>query len=303
MRDLLSKPLIVVTGKGGVGKSTVAAALGVAAADSGRRTIVAEVAARDDVSRALAGSGSGVFVERAVGDGLHHISIDPESALEEYLRDQLPRGVGDLLGSSRMFAYLTAATPGLRELLTIGKVWELCQPDRRTPGAHPYDLVILDAPATGHGVAILTAPGTFADAARMGPVARQGGIIHGMLADPQQTAIVAVATPEEMPVNETLGLQEALAAQLGQRFAGVVVNGVLPSRFTKAEADALGRAQPGSHAVRAARAEAGRSRGHRAQVARLRRGVGDVEVRTLPFLFETELGPPELSLLAKEMLR
>src|SRR3954447_19049281 len=303
MRDLLAKPLIVVTGKGGVGKSTVAAALGVAAAARGLRTIVAEVAARDDVSRALAGSTGSVFVERVVGDGLHHISVDPESALEEYLRDQLPRGVAEMLGSSRMFAYFTAATPGLRELLTIGKVWELAQPDRRTPGAHPYDLVILDAPATGHGVAVLTAPGTFADAARMGPVARQGGIIHGMLADPERTAIVAVATAEEMPVNETLALQQALADELGQRFAGVVVNGVLPARFTKAEAEALDRARPGSRAIRAARAEAGRSRGHRAQLARLRRGLHGVEVRSLPFLFATELGPAELTHLAKEILK
>jgi anion-transporting ArsA/GET3 family ATPase len=303
MRDLLAKPLIVVTGKGGVGKSTVAAALGVAAAAAGKRTIVAEVAARDDVSRALAGSGTGVFVERAVGNGLHHISIDPESALEEYLRDQLPRGVSDLVGSNKMFTYLTAATPGLRELLTIGKVWELAQPDRRTPGAHPYDLVILDAPATGHGVAVLTAPGTFADAARMGPIARQGGIIHGMLADPERTAIVAVARAEEMPVNETLALQRALADELGQRFAEVVVNGVLPARFTKAQADALARARPGSRAVRAARAEAGRSRGHRAQIARLRRGLHGVEVRSLPFLFQTELGPAELGHLAKEILK
>ncbi|WP_187369362.1 ArsA family ATPase [Baekduia soli] len=303
MRDLLSKPLLVVTGKGGVGKSTVAAALGVAAAARGLRTIVAEVSARDDVSRALAGTGDGsVFVERSVGSGLHHISIDPESALEEYLRDQLPRGVSDVLASSRMFSYLAAATPGLSELLTVGKVWELAQPDRRTPGAHPYDLVILDAPATGHGVAILTAPQTFADAARMGPVARQGGIIHAMLADPDRTAVVAVATPEEMPVNETLALQRVLAAELGQRFAAVVVNGVLPKRFSRAEADALDRVVPGSRAVRAARAEARRSRAHRAQIARLRRGVGGVEVRSLPQLFESELGPEQLRRLAGELV-
>ncbi|MCZ4495371.1 MAG: ArsA family ATPase, partial [Conexibacter sp.] len=243
MRDLLAKPLLVVTGKGGVGKSTVAAALGMAAAARGLRTIVAEVAARDDVSRTLAPDGDGAqrraFAERELGEGLHHISIDPESALEEYLRDQLPRGVSDLLASSRTFSYLTAATPGLRELLTVGKVWELAQPDRRTPGAHPYDLVILDAPATGHGVAILTAPGAFADAARLGPVARQGGIIHGMLADPVQTGIVAVAAPEEMPVNETLALQRTLRDGLGQPFAAVVANGVLPARFSKAQVDVL----------------------------------------------------------------
>src|SRR4051812_14235771 len=195
MRDLLAKPLIVVTGKGGVGKSTVAAALGVAAAARGLRTIVAEVAARDDVSRALAGSTGSVFVERVVGDGLHHISIDPESALEEYLRDQLPRGVAEMIGSSRMFAYFTAATPGLRELLTIGKVWELAQPDRRTPGAHPYDLVILDAPATGHGVAVHRDPvpggGRVEDDQVVGMGARRAPVGLGQLpdlADRQQLA-------------------------------------------------------------------------------------------------------------------
>jgi anion-transporting ArsA/GET3 family ATPase len=304
MRDLLAKPLVVVTGKGGVGKSTVAAALGVAAASEGRRTIIAEVAARDDVRRALDAHTSGdVFVEQALADNLHHISIDPESALEEYLRDQLPRGVSDLLASSRMFAYLAAATPGLRELLTVGKVWELAQPDRRTPGAHPYDLVILDAPATGHGVAVLTAPGTFADAARVGPIARQGGIIHGMLADAEQTSIVAVATAEEMPVNETLGLQATLREELGQHFAAVVVNGVLPQRFTSDDCAFLERAHPATRAVRAARAEAARARGQRAQLARLRRGVGDVAVRSLPFLFESALGPAAVQRLAKELIR
>jgi anion-transporting ArsA/GET3 family ATPase len=306
MRDLLTKPLLVVTGKGGVGKSTVAAALGMAAATRGLRTIVAEVSARDDVSRAVSDADAPVdtFVERELAEGLHHISIDPESALEEYVKDQLPRGVSDLVASSRMFSYLVAATPGLRELLTVGKVWELAQPDRRTPGAHPYDLVILDAPATGHGVAVLTAPGTFADAARLGPVARQGGIIHGMLADPEQTGIVAVATAEEMPVNETLGLQRMLAAELGQRFAAVVVNGVLPARFGRAEVERVGAAAP-ARVARAVRTEAARARAHRAQVARLRRGVGaDVAVRTLPFRFAADgLDGPALARLGEELVR
>ena len=309
MRELLTKPLLVVTGKGGVGKSTVAAALGMAAAARGRRTIVAEVAARDDISRAIGDAEATTFVERELGAGLHHISIDPESALEEYVKDQLPRGVADVLAASRMFSYLVAATPGLRELLTVGKVWELAQPDRRTPGAHPYDLVILDAPATGHGVAVLTAPGTFADAARMGPIARQGGIIHEMLADPERTGIVAVATAEEMPVNETLALRDALRDGLGQRFAGVVVNGVLPTRFRRADVDALDAVAAGeggtvSRAVRAARAEAARARAHRAQVARLRRGVADVEVRTLPFVFEHDgLRGEALARLGEELVR
>jgi anion-transporting ArsA/GET3 family ATPase len=300
------KPLLVVTGKGGVGKSTVAAALGTAAAARGLRVIVAEVAARDDVSRAFGEAGDATFVERDLGSGLHHISIDPESALEEYVKDQLPRGLADVLASSRLFAYLVAATPGLRELLTVGKVWELAQPDRRTPGAEAYDLVILDAPATGHGVAVLTAPGTFADAARVGPVARQGGKIQDMLVDPARTAILAVATAEERPVNETLSLRDALRAELGgaQDLAAVVVNGVLPGRFRGAEVRAL-EAAPASRAVRAARVEEARARAHRSQVARLRRGLGDgVPVRTLPYLFEHEgLGGEELARLGEELVR
>ena len=198
-----------------------------------------------------------------------------------------------------MFSYLVAATPGLRELLTVGKVWELAQPDRRTPGAHPYDLVILDAPATGHGVAVLEAPGTFADAARVGPVARQGRRIHEMLADPGQTAVVAVATPAEMPVNETLQLQGALGAPLGQRLAAVVVNGVLPQRFTRAEVARVA----GTRAGRAVTAEAARCRSQRGQLQRLRRGLPGVEVHTLPFLFEPELGSADLRRLAAQVVR
>jgi anion-transporting ArsA/GET3 family ATPase len=197
----------VVTGKGGVGKTTVAAALGFVAARRGQRTIVAEVARRDDVSRALGGEG---IQEEELAPGLHHLSIDPERAMELYLTDQLPTALAELLSSSRTFTYLAAATPGMRELLTVGKVWELAQEDRRAPGAAPYDLVVLDAPATGHGVAILSAPRTFARTARVGRIARQGRTIDAMVTDPARTGVIAVARPEEMPVTETLSLQDAL---------------------------------------------------------------------------------------------
>jgi anion-transporting ArsA/GET3 family ATPase len=263
---------------------------------------VAEVAARDDVSRVLAGEASGRFVERAVGEGLHHISIDPQSALEEYLRDQLPLGgLADLLGS-RMFALTSAATPGLRELLTIGKVWELAQLDRRTPGAQAYDLVILDAPATGHGVAVLAAPATFVAAAGGGPIARQAGKIDAMIRDPERTAVVAVATPEEMPVNETVSLREAMRGEIGLDLARAYVNGVLPRRFTAAEERALAAAPP-SAATRAALTSAARARAHRSQVDRLRRKLAGVRVCALPFLLEPEVGPDALERLAREVDR
>ena len=221
----------------------MAAALGLVAAGRGLRTIVAEVARRDDVSRALGGEG---LQEEELAPGLHHVSIDPEQAMELYLADQLAsRALADVLTSSRTFTYLAAATPGMRELLTVGKVWELAQEDRRTPGAQPYDLVVLDAPATGHGVAVLSAPRTFAEAARVGRIARQGRTIDAMVSDPERTGVVAVARPEEMPVNETLALQDALRDDIGLEVDLVVCNGMLAQRFGAADARALAAAPDG----------------------------------------------------------
>jgi anion-transporting ArsA/GET3 family ATPase len=203
--------------------------------------------------------------------------------MEEYLGDQLPsRALADVLLASRSFGYFAAATPGLRELLTVGKVWELAQPDRRTPGATPYDLVVLDAPATGHGLAVLAAPRTFAEAALIGPVARQGRIIDEMLSDPARTGVVAVARPEEMPVSEALGLEAALPEAVGARVDLVVANGLLPDRFTAADVRAL-QAAPPSAPVRAALVAHARARAQRAQLQRLRRAAR-APVVTLPFV-------------------
>jgi hypothetical protein len=283
----------VVTGKGGVGKTTVAATVGLVAARRGLRTIVAEVARRDDVSRALGGEG---LQEEELAPGLHHVSIDPERAMELYLADQLPsRALVDVLTSSRTFTYLAAATPGMRELLTVGKVWELAQEDRRTPGARPYDLVVLDAPATGHGVAILSAPRTFAQAARVGRIARQGRTIEAMISDPGRTGVLVVARPEEMPVTETLHLQTTVHDELGLEVGLVVANGVLPQRFSADELRRLGAASDGPE-VRAALHAGARARAQRAQLRRLRRGAR-APVATLPFVFEGDV----LASLARDL--
>src|SRR4051794_20297646 len=268
---LLDRRLLYVSGKGGVGKSTVAAALGLAALRHDLRTVVAEVHRRTDVEHAV------------TSRGVDHISIDPHDAMEEYLADQLPvRALADVLSASRAFTYLAAATPGLRELLTAGKVWELAQDRRRTPGAEPYDLVVVDAPATGHGVAVLAAPRTFAQAARVGPIARQGGIIDAMLSDPKQTAVVAVTTPEELPVNETLALRDALREQVGLDLALVVVNGVRADRFTAAEAEALHSVDGAAGRVALAAHE--HARAQRTQLGRLRRGLrGEVPTLRVPY--------------------
>ncbi|HEX8120449.1 MAG TPA: ArsA-related P-loop ATPase [Solirubrobacteraceae bacterium] len=262
-----------MTGKGGVGKTAVAAALGLVATRRGQRALVAEVALRDDV-------------KRSVGGDVPTISVDPEEAMEMYLADQLSRPLAEVLKSSRIFGYLAAATPGMRELLTIGKLWELAQPERRVAGEEPYDLVVVDAPATGHGLALLEAPATFAGVAAAGPVARQARIIHGTLTDRSLTGVVAVATPEEMAVNEVGLLREALGARVDL----VVANAVREDRFSDAEARSLrGAAAP---AAAAALRVHERARAQREQVARLRPDV------VLPFAPDDASGGADLSALA-----
>ncbi len=301
MDGLFAHSLLVVTGKGGVGKSTVAAVLGLAASRQGLRTIVVEVAARDDVSRALGVGTRGVYTERAIAERLHHLSIDPQRAMEEYLRRRLPVGaLGALLSHSRVFTGLSAATPGMRELLTIGKVWELTQSERHNHGAEAFDLVVLDAPASGHGLAMLQAPRTFASVARVGPVAKEGRAVASFLGDPARTAVVAVSTAEEMSASETLELHSRLREELGLDIALVVVNAVVPHRFTLTQERTL-RAAPQSPPRHAALFAAAWARQHRAQITRLRHGLPGVPLVTLPFVFRSELDSAALDALSREL--
>src|SRR6266513_2210987 len=140
------------------------------------------------------------------------------------------------VGKSTVAAALgAAATPGLRELVTVGKVWELAQLDRRVKSGSKYDVVIVDAPATGHGLGILKMPKTFSDIARVGPIKRQADTIFKFITDPKLTSICAVAWPEEMPVNETIDLQKNLESELGIELERIFMNGIYPELFSDAE--------------------------------------------------------------------
>jgi anion-transporting ArsA/GET3 family ATPase len=297
---LLEKRLIFVTGKGGVGKSTVATAIGLLAARRGQRTIVAELAAQERVQRTFDHHGEH-FKEVELAPGLYTISIDPQHSMEEYLRIKAG-ALGHALSASRMFQAFAMATPGMRELLSIGKIWELAQLQRRTRGAAPYDLVVVDAPATGHGVGILKTPKTFAEIARVGPIAAQGRAIAATIEDRSFTAIVAVATAEEMPVNETLALRDALHREQLELDA-VILNALYPSRFGGDDATALSAALKSCEpplaraALRAALSEHARASTQRDQQARLGEGLG-LDLVELPYLFADEFGRPELELLA-----
>ncbi len=301
MPGLLDKRLLFVTGKGGVGKSTAAIALGLLAARRGLRTIVAELASQERMQGLFRDEEGEQFRELELAPGLFTISIDPQQAMEEYLRVKAG-AIGQALGSSRLFQAFAMATPGMRELLSIGKVWELAQLHRRTRGAAPYDLVIVDAPATGHGMGLLRTPRTFAEIARVGPIAHQGQTIAETIADPEFTGVIAVATPEEMPVNETMTLADELASD-ELPLDLVIVNALYPARFEPEEIaelnDALGRTRSAlaRSALRAALSEHARAATQREQRDRLHERVNGRLVE-LPYLFADHVSLPELEVLS-----
>ena len=303
MPELLDHRLLFITGKGGVGKSTVATVLGMLAAQQGLRTIVAELSSQEHVQRAFEQEGER-FSELELGPGLFTISIDAQAAMEEYLTVKTGT-LGQMLGSSKLFNAFAMATPGMRELLSIGKVWELAQLERHTSGAAPYDFVVVDAPATGHGVGILRTPRTFSEIAMVGPIARQGSRIATTIADPEFTCIVAVATPEEMAVNETLALRDALARE-ELALDLVVVNALYRERFDSAEIAELDAALPRTRsplvrsALRAALSEHARAATQHEQLQRLYDEL-DVPIVELPYVFADHLGVPELQVLASEL--
>jgi anion-transporting ArsA/GET3 family ATPase len=297
--------LVIVTGKGGVGKTTVAVALGMRAAAEGKRTIVCEVSAQENASRMFEHTTVG-FHEVELEENLWAISIDPDESMREYVLLQLKvRAMRDMLFRSRIFNYLAAATPGLKELVTIGKIWELAQLDRKVKSGGKYDTVIVDAPATGHGVGFLQTPRTFANIARVGPIHSQAQTLDNFITNHDDTGVAIVALPEEMPVNETAALEHDLVNEVGVAVDRVYLNGLYPERFSKEEAEqltALAGAEEGASkaAARAALSEFGRARSQRAQLARLRRRA-QAPVKTLPFLFEPDLGPEAARRLSKRL--
>jgi anion-transporting ArsA/GET3 family ATPase len=307
MAQLLDKNVVFVTGKGGVGRSTVAAALGLVGARAGRRVILVEVAAQEELSRAFRREGVGPR-ETEIATGLWAVTIDPQDALREWLGRQLPGPASRILAHSHAFQYFVAAAPGARELITMGKIWDLSQPEHWTRGGATYDLVIVDAPASGHGLAMLRTPRTYADIARVGPIRRQADKIWSLISDPARTGYLAVALPEEMPVAETIEFEGRLSTQIGVALDAIVVNGCYPQRFSGADvtrlrdADRDGLDPDGRAALAAALSEHRRTRAQQGQLRRLRRATR-APVVTLPFLFEPALELDGVRRLARELAR
>jgi len=233
---------------------------------------------------------------------------------------------GRVLASSGTFQYFTAAAPGAKELVAMVKIWRLTRGAGRGRRTQGYDLVVLDAPATGHALGMLHSPQTFGAIARVGPIAGQTREVQQLLETPSHTAYVAVALPTEMAVSEVLEIQDGLHHQLGRELSTVVVNALLPRRFTTHELgqiESLAQATSTSAytqesvatvpadlaaghtvteaAIAAARAIHDRARFQHNQLARLRRR--NLDVISIPFVWDAQLDLAAVRNIAKRLER
>lgn len=304
---LLDRRLIFVTGKGGVGKTTVSAALARCAVDRGKKVLVCEVDAKGSLAAAFESAPVG-FDPVEIEPGLFLMAMDTEASLREYLKLHLHVPLATRLGPlANMFDFVASAAPGVREILTVGKLaYEVRE--------RHFDLVVVDAAASGHVVSQLAAPRTIGELVKMGLIRTQTDWMNEILSDPEVTVALIVTTPEEMPVVETLELIDAIGARTKVTVAAVAVNRVLPELFNRNEQaafdqlvspgrlhDALVESQPeGAEAVLEVAALATRLRRSRIEhVERLRGGLPEsMTLLYLPFLFARPQGARAVHLLA-----
>jgi anion-transporting ArsA/GET3 family ATPase len=310
--DLLGLRLLFFTGKGGVGKSTITAAMALLAAEHGKRVLVIEVDAKGNITDRFESRPAG-FTPREVHPGVFAMSMDTEASLREYLKLNLKVPVMGRLGPlARVLDFVATAAPGVKEVLTIGKVcWEVRE---ALEGRADWDLVVVDASATGHVISQLGAPEAIRELVAVGPVRSQTEWMTEILNDPALTALNVVATPEEMPVEETIDLVGRAREELEVPLGSVIVNRVLPELFTHADEetfDAL-REPPASDVLAdrvgggatavldGARLAVSLRRTRATHLTRLRREV-DLPMLYVPYLFSRTHGLRETRMVAESL--
>lgn len=296
--DILGKKLIVITGKGGVGKTTVSLALAYLNARLGRRPVyvtLKEVRPGSPFFGFRGGVGSG---ETEIDEGIFAHYIDPTDALDEYVKERFVRLYplyAAVLKSKAVSGFFEAA-PGLKELITIGKVWHL----GNRPGG--YDQVIFDAPSTGHAVPILDLPSRVLDMVRGGAFRSHIEWVEGFLKDPGKTAVLTVSAPEDMAAGETLDLVGSVR-EAGINVLGAVLNYAVKSPFTPAEEETvLGAEGAGSEGgvIRLANLTISRARATAKYRRTLRRSLPGA-VLTAPRVFKKDLSLEDLRALSVEI--
>jgi anion-transporting ArsA/GET3 family ATPase len=310
--DLLSKRLIVLSGKGGVGKSVVGAALALAAVARGKRVLLVEIDAPLEAARYL-GAGPVGPIPAEIRPGLFAVNLSPTGVMDEYVRgvvkiELLARKILESPVYSRFFT----AAPGLRELMTLGKIMVLEEARESWSRRPRYDAVIVDAPATGHGLAFLKVPVAAEAAAPVGPIGANARRILELLRDPRRSALVIVAIPEEMAVVEATWFHRLAVEEVGIRPALTVLNAAHERRLSEAQerevlrltaAGAGGRLAGGiplDAALEAARRHIRRRKMTTFYKTRLKRAL-PMPLVTLPHLTDGEIGLEALQGLAHRL--
>ncbi|MBM3670642.1 MAG: hypothetical protein FJW86_00395 [Actinobacteria bacterium] len=285
----------IVAGKGGVGKTTVTAALGTAAARAGMSVLIVEVEGKSGLSAAL-GCPPLTYEEQEVSPGLRARTLTPDEALLEYLEDRGLRRVSKQLVKSGALDVVATAVPGMKDILVLGKVKQLEQ-------SRAADLILIDAPAAGHAITFLLSARGMIDAVRVGPVRKQAEDVIALLSDPARCRVMLVTLPEETPVNELVETAFALEDRVGIKLAPVVINGVpddlaLVGAITAQDAAAAGIGSPAEQRALDAAASFRHERHELAgaQCERLR-SLFPLPQLCLPFVFDT-IGPAAIDRLA-----
>ena len=303
--SILDRRLVFVTGKGGVGKTSVAAALAQLSAERGRRTLVCEMDAKGSLSAAFDAPPL-EFKPREVEPNLFAMSMNTEDALREYLRlfVRVPF-LGKIGPLARTFDFVADAAPGVKEILTIGKFcWEAKE--------RHYDLIVVDAEASGHIVSQIGAPLVIRDLVQVGLVRDQTDWMLEVLHDPAVTGVAVVTTPEEMPVTETIGLLGRLADETGVEVTTLVANRVLPALFDRNQADVVDRLGEVEPMLIEAAGKNVRSVLAAAHITEARRRIGgehlarlrehsDLPMLMVPELFTRATGPRVVALVAEAL--
>jgi anion-transporting ArsA/GET3 family ATPase len=297
---LEGRRVLFVVGKGGVGKSTVATLLAVALAERGKRVLLAQMESSRRLAEILGLKGEIEGMVEALPN-LCVVTVDGESALTEYLGLVLPvRRVQRMVVESKLYHHFVAAAPGLKELMTIGKIWY--EEQLATPRGRKWDVIVVDAPATGHSLQYLRMPSAAREAFGPGLVRREAQKVVELLTDPERTAVCPVTTAEEMPVNETAEMFHQLRDVLHMPLGVLFVNRVHAAPLAPADVPEVPSAATPlvADVLRCAREETGWTAINRRYLARLRDAVPMPTV-VLPFLFAEEFGLDEVRALTAEV--
>ena len=289
--------LVIVAGKGGVGKTTVTAALAVMAAEAGLRTLIVEVEGKSGLGAAF-GRGELSYDEVELAQQVRARTVTPDQALLEYLEDHGMRRLSKRLANTGFLDVVATAAPGIKDILVLGKVKQLER-------AGEADLIVLDAPAAGHAVTFLTSARGLLDAVRVGPVRTQAEEVLELLTDPARCQVLLVTLPEETPVNEAVETAARLRERVGVHIGGIVVNGLYPAVSGLDSAAALLEDVPADEAEALLAAATFRRARHELQQEQLGRLAENLDLPQLhlPFLFSPELGPPEIDELAAALAK